>query len=66
MMARHSYRGKDGRFERCTVQKLFGIQTNEKGNKYRCLNCGHVFAPIIESGQCVKCRSTEITPVKED
>ena len=64
-MARHSYRSEDGRFERCTVQKLFGIQTNEKGNQYRCLKCGHVFAPIIESGHCVKCQSTEITLVKE-
>ena len=64
-MARHSYRGKDGRFERCTVQKLFGIQTNEKGHKYRCLRCGYVFAPIIESGRCVKCQSIEIAPVKE-
>lgn len=64
-MARHSYRGKDGRFERCTVQKLFSIQTNEKGKKYRCLHCGYVFAPIIESGKCVKCQSAEIIPVKE-
>lgn len=60
------YRGASGRFERCTVQKLFGIQTNEKGNKYCCLHCGHIFAPIIESGRCVKCQSTEIRPIKED
>lgn len=30
MANRNQYRGSDGRFERCTVQKLFGIPTNEK------------------------------------
>lgn len=59
------YRGTNGCFERCTVQKLFGIQTNEMGNKYRCLRCGYVFTPIIESGKCVKCQSTELIQVKE-
>ena len=60
-MARHSYRGKDGRFERCTVEKLFRIKVNESGKKYRCKNCGHLFVPIIETGKCPKCQSTEKT-----
>lgn len=60
----NQYRASSGRFERCTVQTLFGIQTNNKGNHYRCMKCGHVFAPIIESGQCVKCQSPEIVPEK--
>lgn len=64
-MSRHSYRGKDGRFERCTVQNLFGIQVNKKGTKYHCLRCGYVFVPIIESGKCVKCQSIDVIQVKD-
>ena len=59
-MARHSYRGKNGRFERCTVEKLFGIKTNESAKKYRCLNCGEVFMPILSEGfHCPNCQSKE-------
>lgn len=49
------YRGKNGRFERCTVEKAFGIKTNEKLNKYQCVSCGRVFVPIIETGKCTEC-----------
>lgn len=59
-MARHSYRGKNGRFERCTVEKLFGIKTNESAKKYRCVICGEVFMPILAEGfHCPICQSTE-------
>ena len=49
------YRGKNGRFERCTVEKAFGIKTNEKFNRYKCMRCGDVFVPIIETGKCTIC-----------
>lgn len=58
MANRNQYRGKDGRFERCTVEKAFGIQTNP-GHRYRCVKCGHVFAPILVDGKCPKCESRE-------
>lgn len=56
-MNKNQYRGKNGRFERCTVEKLFGIKTNEKFHKYRCTKCGDVFVPIIETGFCTKCKA---------
>lgn len=65
MANRNQYRGANGRFERCTVQKLFGMPTNEKGNKYRCSSCGYVFVPIIETGKCVKCRAPAVVLEKE-
>lgn len=58
MANRNQYRGRNGRFERCTVEKLLGVQANP-GRRYRCLNCGHVFVPILESGICSKCGSRE-------
>ena len=62
-MNRNQYRGKNGRFERCTVEKLFGIKVNEKANTYRCNVCGRIFVPILESGKC-ECGSAEKTLVK--
>lgn len=58
MANKNQYRGSNGRFEHCTVEKAFGIQTNP-GHRYRCLNCGQVFMPILEKGVCFKCGSTE-------
>ena len=63
MANRNQYRGHDGRFERCTVEKAFGIETNP-GNQYCCSNCGHVFAPILVSGICPKCKCKEKTKVE--
>lgn len=57
-MNRNQYRGRNGRYEKCTVKKLFGIQTNEKLNRYRCKACGCIFMPILESGKCA-CGSAE-------
>ena len=62
-MNRNQYRGKNGRFERCTVEKLFGIKVNEKGKSYRCNICGRIFTPILESGKC-DCGSTEKTLIE--
>ena len=59
-MNRNQYRGKNGRFERATVEKLFGIKTNEKLNKYRCTECDDVFVPIIETGVCTKCKGKAV------
>lgn len=64
MANRNQYRGRDGRFERCTVEKLFGIQTNP-GHRYRCLNCGDVFMPILETGICTKCGSREKVKIED-
>lgn len=66
MANRNQYRGRNGRFEQCTVQKLFGVETNP-GHRYRCLSCGHVFAPILVDGKCSKCgsREKELVEVKE-
>ena len=58
MANKNQYRGSNGRFERCTVEKAFGIQINSR-HEYRCLTCGHVFMPILEEGACSKCGSTE-------
>ena len=58
MANRNQYRGRGGRFERCTVEKLFGLQTNP-GRRYRCTKCGHVFMPILASGICSECGSSE-------
>ena len=55
-MNRNQYRGKNGRFEKCTVEKCFGIKTNENLHKYRCTKCGDVFVPIIETGRCTRCQ----------
>jgi len=65
MANKNQYRGRDGRFERCTVEKVFGIQTNP-GHRYRCVNCGHVFAPILVDGKCSECGSREKVKVEEN
>ena len=57
-MNKNQYRGKNGRYEKATVEKLFGIKCND-GSKYRCLNCGDIFAPILVDGFCTKCGSQE-------
>ena len=58
MANRNQYRGHNGKFERCTVTKLFGIDTNP-GYKYRCTNCGYIFVPILVTGICSKCGRKE-------
>ena len=64
MANRNQYRGRNGRYERCTVEKAFGIKTNP-GHRYRCLNCGQVFMPILESGICTACGSKEKVKIEE-
>ena len=64
MANRNQYRGSNGKFECCTVEKAFGIKTNP-GHRYRCTNCGHIFAPILEEGKCPKCGSGEKEKAEE-
>lgn len=64
-MNRNQYRGKNGHYKRCTVEKLFGIKVNENGKSYRCNICSRVFTPILESGKCV-CGSTEKTLIEQE
>lgn len=63
---RHSFRDREGRFTKCTLEKLFGIKEKEiNTSRYRCEECGHIFAPILASGICPKCQSKNKILYKE-
>ena len=54
-------RGKNGRFQKATLQNTFGITAN--GERLICGKCGHgkkeMFFPVLADGECPKCDNQE-------
>ncbi len=63
---RHNFRNREGRFTKCTLENLLGLKKDEiNTERYQCAECGHIFAPVLVSGYCPKCKSSNKFLYKE-